>query len=503
MTTEDEPLRMDETHKRLLDWTYGQPPSERLAAQILDDADYKDIDPSHPLGGPDGGRDGECTRDGEHGVWAVYFPRNQQTLKEIEDKLKADIEAARKHNPEFLAFVTNQELRQSERTQLRALGGDIRIDLFHLERVATILDRPRMAPVREQFLRIRATPQVPAPAAADQLPLSITATVVGTAHMFTDDTEVLDRLVRSREMRIRKKSDEGHARVRAEREAKEQAEQEARARRAREEVEKAQQEALDAVRPKRPWDVAVDRSRLSDMTNQSGLLDSIAKQYGRPAVDYLPRIPVIPGSGEPAKPPEPLTDEQIEAKVATYRAELESRWPACQDYLAGIAWPALRCRIQNEAKSFLTDVEVVVTFHGARGIDFENLDDFEILKFDDPSWEPHSADPYYASIAPALRHIRPTDYPFDWRHNDEGDLEVTITLPRLRPLSEWRGDEYGEDIVLIVDPRPEIESINVTYTATAHGYGDVFEGDAITVPVEKVAMLDVLRTVMQAKKREQ
>ncbi|GKT31953.1 hypothetical protein ADUPG1_006259, partial [Aduncisulcus paluster] len=280
----------NETHKRLLDWT---------------------------------------------GVWAVYFPRDQQTLKMIEDKLKADIDAARKHNPEFLAFVTNQELRQSERTQLRALGGDIRIDLFHLERVATILDRPRMAPVREQFLRIR------------------------------------------QEMRIREKSNEGHARVRAEREAKEQAEQEARARRAQEEAKKAQQQALDAVRPKRPWDVVIDRPPLSEVINQSGLLDSIARQYSRPSVHYLPRLAGVPGSGEPPKPPEPLTDEQIEAKVATYQAELESRWPSCRDYLAGIAWPALHCRIKNEAKSFLTDVEVVLTFHGARGIDFENLDDFE------------------------------------------------------------------------------------------------------------------------------
>ena len=40
----------------------------------------------------------------------------------------------------------------------------------------------------------------------------------------------------------------------------------------------------------------------------------------------------------------------------------------------------------------------------------------------------------------------------------------------------------------------------ITYTATAHGYGDVFEGEPITVPVEKVATLDLLRKVMKAKK---
>ena len=44
MATHDELVRVDETQKRLLDWTYQQAPSERLAAQILDAEGYKDID---------------------------------------------------------------------------------------------------------------------------------------------------------------------------------------------------------------------------------------------------------------------------------------------------------------------------------------------------------------------------------------------------------------------------------------------------------------------------
>jgi hypothetical protein len=269
---------MDETQKRLLDWTYQQPPSERLAALILDDEDYKDIDPSHPLGGPDGGRDGECTRYGENGVWAVYFPRHQQTLKEIENKLKADIDAARKHNPEFLVFVTNQELRQSERSHLRSLGGDIRIDLFHLERVATVLDRPRMGAVREHFLKIPAGRHSRVPEPSDHPPLSITASVVGTAYAFADDTVVLDHFVASKESEIRKKSDEAHARVRAEREAKQRAEDERRARESREAAEKARREAIDARAPKRPWEVGVEMTRTSDILRGSKLFDSIATQ---------------------------------------------------------------------------------------------------------------------------------------------------------------------------------------------------------------------------------
>ena len=482
-------MRVDETWFRLREWTRGgQPDPERLAAQILDAEGYKDIDPSHPLGGPDGGRDGECTRDGEKGVWAVYFARGEVPLNEIETKLAADIGAARKYDPKFLAFVTNQELRLSERTHLRSLGGDVRIDLFHLERVAGILDRPLMAPVRERFLQIAAGPP----------PMLIKTSVIGIAHAFTDDTEVLDRFVGIRETQIRKKSDEGHARVRAEQEEKRRAEDEKLAREAREAAEKARKAAMDAVVPKRPWDVGIEIPRMSELLGQSGILDSIAKQYT--AAEILPRIPGIPGTGEPPRPPEPLSDEQIEAKVARYRSGLERRWPSCRDYLAGIAWPGLRFRIENEVKNFLTDMEVVLTFHGARGVDFEEPDEFELLKVQDPSWEPPRDPLYYTAVVPALQLARPADYPIDWLHNDDGDLEVTITLPRLRPLKEWRSDEYREEIVLVVDPGADVDEITVTYIATAHGYGDVFEGEPITVPVEKVAMLDVLLDVIEAQK---
>jgi hypothetical protein len=448
-----------------------------------DDEDYKDIDPSHPLGGPDGGRDGECTRHGEKGVWAVYFPRNQQSLKVIEVKLEADIEAARKHDPEFLAFVTNQELRQSERKQLRALGGDIRIELFHLERVATVLDRPRMASVREQFLKIPASKHSRVPELADQSPMSIKASVVGTAHAFTDDTEVLDRFVWMREKRIRERSDEGHARVRAEREAKERAEQE---RRAREEEDRAR-----AAR-ERPWDIAAQMPRFSDLIDTQLFLP-------RPTIEPESIYPYLFGGGaKKPKQPEPLSEEQIQQKVAEYRAELEARWPACRDYLAGVAWPALRLRIENQAESFLTDAQDILTFHGAIGVDFEGLSAFKFEKVRDPDWQP-PPDPHTGTVywdPPRL--ARPSDYPIEWRQTDEGNLEVTVNLPQLRPRPPWRSEAHGDDVVLVVDPHVDIDEVPVTYTVTAHGYGKAFVGDPFTVPVEKVAMLDVLREVVDA-----
>ena len=64
--------RWDETWHRLRDWTNGQAPAERLAAQILINEDDTDLDPSHPLGGKDGTKDAVAQKDGTRWLMAVY-----------------------------------------------------------------------------------------------------------------------------------------------------------------------------------------------------------------------------------------------------------------------------------------------------------------------------------------------------------------------------------------------------------------------------------------------
>jgi hypothetical protein len=102
--------RWDETWHRLLEWTSGQAPSERLAAQILLSDGYAGLDPSHPLGGRDGRKDAVATKAGKVWVMAVYFPRGRHDIDEIEAKLLNDLEGVAKNNAHGLAFVTNQEL---------------------------------------------------------------------------------------------------------------------------------------------------------------------------------------------------------------------------------------------------------------------------------------------------------------------------------------------------------------------------------------------------------
>jgi hypothetical protein len=88
-------LEGDETWRTLLDWTKEQKASERLAGAILQSEDYKEIDPSHPLGGQDGGKDILCRKDGFMFVGAVYFPRGQQPFTAIKKKFADDLEGVK------------------------------------------------------------------------------------------------------------------------------------------------------------------------------------------------------------------------------------------------------------------------------------------------------------------------------------------------------------------------------------------------------------------------
>jgi hypothetical protein len=146
--------RWDETWHRLREWTNGQGPSERLAAQLLIQEGFDGIDPSHPLGGRDGGKDALCSKDGKKWIMAAYFPRSQKDFTQIRNKFESDLFGASDNGAGGIVFVTNQEIRQAEREELRRLAGAVELELFHLERITAILDKPDMAGVRHQFLGI-------------------------------------------------------------------------------------------------------------------------------------------------------------------------------------------------------------------------------------------------------------------------------------------------------------------------------------------------------------
>lgn len=146
--------RWDETWHRLREWTAGQGPSERLAAQILLDTGFSALDPAHPLGGPDGGSDGQASIGGQVWRYGVYFPRGQQPFTTISKKFSSDLDGCKKLGGAGFAFVTNQELQLAERHKLTELSAPLPVEIFHLERLTATLDAPRMSSVRSQFLGI-------------------------------------------------------------------------------------------------------------------------------------------------------------------------------------------------------------------------------------------------------------------------------------------------------------------------------------------------------------
>ena len=70
------------------------------------------------------------------------------------------------NNADALAFVTNQELTLGERQALKDAAGTVALELYHLERIATILCKPAMSHVRSDFLGIDSAETWPDPVAS-------------------------------------------------------------------------------------------------------------------------------------------------------------------------------------------------------------------------------------------------------------------------------------------------------------------------------------------------
>ena len=147
----------DETWNRLLHWTKGQKASERLAGHILRADGFKSVDPSHPLGGKDGLKDIIAIRDNMKWIGAAYFPKGEKKYKEIREKFLTDLKGVKFNKVSGLAFVTNQELTLSQRTELKTSGKPKSIEIYHLERIAGLLDTPENYGIRLEFLDIELT----------------------------------------------------------------------------------------------------------------------------------------------------------------------------------------------------------------------------------------------------------------------------------------------------------------------------------------------------------
>ena len=405
--------RFDETWHRLREWTGGQTPSERLSAQVLLREGYENVDPSHPLGGPDTGLDARCTKDGKDWIMGVYFARGQQTIGEITSKFKSDLAKASTHNPDGFVFVTNQELTLSQRKTLGALGEDICVELYHLERVALVLDMPVMAPVRKQFLDIDPGP----------LPIKVELHVDGSASFFTGSETALENYIAS--VSVKKKA----------------------------EFER------DNVPPVR-------------------------------GIGFQPvRVNVMHSAMFGTQPEKPRTAEQLDRMLEAWADRVRNDLEGSENYLAARAWTALGFELRNVGDVFLNDVQIIITIDGAFGVPWEGDEEFELAECIEPFSRP-TRGAFTPLPQPNLSHLRSKDYPISWKNEqDEGKVEIIIDLKHLRPHPAWRSDQ-GDLVLFVLDD--SASSLTAEWTVTAQGYGNVYNGPAIEIPVESSPFAETL-----------
>jgi hypothetical protein len=145
----------DTTIASLQNWTEAQKVPERLCAAILHLENYKNLEPSHPTGGPDSGKDLICNKDNKKFIGAVSFNRDVQPFTKVKNKFKKDLLAASKHEPDGIIFFTNQRISITERKSLSDLTkNEMIVEVYDLERIAGILSTPKGYGVRLEYLHI-------------------------------------------------------------------------------------------------------------------------------------------------------------------------------------------------------------------------------------------------------------------------------------------------------------------------------------------------------------
>ncbi|GAB2956104.1 Fic family protein [Amycolatopsis acidiphila] len=112
---------------------------------------YSDVDPQATLGGPDGKKDVLARRDGRLYVAAVYFPPTSPSFAQIEAKYVADRQGVDGNDADGFVFFINQHLSLGQRRDLLRQGS-VDDEIFHLERIRSVLDSPRGYGLRLDYL---------------------------------------------------------------------------------------------------------------------------------------------------------------------------------------------------------------------------------------------------------------------------------------------------------------------------------------------------------------
>jgi fido (protein-threonine AMPylation protein) len=150
---------MNKTEQELKFWRLSGTESERLSANILDIDSYTSIDPQCPLWWPDSKKDILCERNWWKYLWAVYFPNGEVEYKKIERKIKEDLQGVKKNDVSGIIFLTNQTISPWNRSKILKIWEieNIKVIIYHVEKIRVLLDSPRWYGLRLSFLWIEMT----------------------------------------------------------------------------------------------------------------------------------------------------------------------------------------------------------------------------------------------------------------------------------------------------------------------------------------------------------
>lgn len=197
--------------------------------------------------------------------------------------------------------------------------------------------------------------------------------------------------------------------------------------------------------------------------------------------------------GRPAQRPEPSDPEVV---IRRREQRWWARWPDCRESLYRITAERIVFTVENTAASYLSDPQVALTISGAFGLDPLDADSVKrhrVLPFiEEPARGP------YDIIIPELDYsaIRPIGrrQEFDWSNEADGTVRVVLTPSALRPSTPWRTDD---DELVLVATDPDATNLEGTWSLTAEGIGERFDG-AFTIPIRKVNdVVDLMREYLR------
>ena len=90
-------------------------------------------------------------------IAAAYFPPTSPTFPDIQSKFDSDAAGVANNSASGFAFFVNQHLTIGERQKLISRSPALRTEIYHLERISSLLNAPKGCGLRLEYLRIPMT----------------------------------------------------------------------------------------------------------------------------------------------------------------------------------------------------------------------------------------------------------------------------------------------------------------------------------------------------------